>query len=75
MIHVNRGFLRYHTEANRLLTAADAGDAFLQRDWSANTRRSYVSDLKRFTQAFCERPVGDLTSAELQDYLNSLTAL
>ena len=33
-------------------SVADAVAAFLERDWSDNSRRSFVSDLKRLQKAF-----------------------
>jgi integrase/recombinase XerD len=54
------------------LTIEDAIDQFLDRDWSSNTRRSFENDLSRFCAAFTNIPVADLTSREIQDYLDGL---
>ena len=55
------------------LAVANAVDAFLERDWTDNTRRNFSSDLRRFTQAFGDRSVADLTPVDLQGYLDGLT--
>ena len=47
------------------LTVNQAVDAFMDRDWSPNTRRSFQSDLKRFVQAFSGRPVEAIAPKEL----------
>jgi integrase/recombinase XerD len=59
--------------ATSSLTVSQAVEAFLERDWSDNTRRNFSSDLKRFREAFGRRQVGGLSAADLQTYLESLT--
>jgi integrase/recombinase XerD len=54
------------------LTIEDAVEQFLDRDWSSNTRRSFENDLSRFRAAFPTRSVRDLTSRDLQAYLDGL---
>jgi integrase/recombinase XerD len=65
--------LRTATKQPVLLSVVDAVATFLARDWTDNTRRNFTSDLKRFNQAFGDRPVGDLNAVDLQSYLNGLT--
>ena len=56
------------------LTVAAAVEDFLARDWTPNTLRSFRSDLGRFVEVFGQRLVDELTSTELQTYLNALTS-
>ena len=58
--------------ASQSLSVADAVDEFLARDWPPNTLRSFRSDLRRFVEIFGKCRVDELTSTELQIYLDSL---
>jgi site-specific recombinase XerD len=55
------------------LTVAEAVETFLARDWSEHTRRNFVSDLKRFCEAFGRHRAGRLKADDLQTYLEGLT--
>ena len=55
------------------LLVEDAVEQFLDRDWSPHTRRNFTSDLSRFRTAFASRAVTNLSSAEIQYYLDGLT--
>lgn len=57
---------------NQRLRVSEACEAFLERDLSANTRKSFGSDLKRFTKVFGRRQVHTIRQAEIQDYLAGL---
>jgi site-specific recombinase XerD len=65
--------LKLQRQAVDLLTVGQAVDAFLARDWSANTHRNFASDLKRFREAFGRRRVDRMVPTDLQAYLDGLT--
>ena len=56
------------------LTVEAAVEAFLKRDLSPNTFRSFRSDLGRFSRAFQGRAVATLSPEEIQTYLEGLTS-
>ncbi len=56
------------------LTFKKAIESFLTRDLSANTRRAFLSDLKRFAVHYANWPVNRLTRAHLETYLGALVA-
>jgi site-specific recombinase XerD len=51
----------------------DAIQGFLEKSWSDNTRRGYTYDLQRFSKEFGELPVTQVTSPDIQRYLDKLT--
>jgi site-specific recombinase XerD len=51
----------------------DAIQGFLEKSWSDNTRRGYTYDLQRFGREFGELPVTQVTSRDIQRYLDQLT--
>ena len=55
------------------LTVEAAVEAFLKRDLSPNTFRSFRSDLGRFCRAFRRRAISSLASEEVRTYLEGLT--
>ena len=55
------------------LGVTEACEAFLERDLSPNTRKSFRSDLVRFCEAFGRRQVQTVQASEIRDYLNGLT--
>jgi len=59
-------------KTKKQLTVEPAVEAFMDRDWSPNTRRNFQSDLKRFLKTFSDRPVETITPKDLQRYLNRL---
>ena len=65
--------LNAQRQALAALTIAQAVDAFLERDWSENTRRNFASDLKRLRKAIGRRRVDRLTPEDVQAYLEGLT--
>jgi integrase/recombinase XerD len=54
-------------------TLSEAVEDFLARDWSQHTLINFTSDLRRFSHAFDQRPIDQITSVEIQDYLDGLT--
>jgi integrase/recombinase XerD len=54
------------------LKVAEACEAFLERDLSPNTKKSFRSDLIRFCESFGRRQVHTIQAGEIQDYLTKL---
>ena len=54
------------------LRVKEACEAFLERDLSPNTRKSFRSDLVRFCEAFGRRQVHTIQQSDIQDYLGKL---
>ena len=65
--------LNARRQAPAAQTIAQAVAAFLERDWSENTRRNFASDLRRFRKAFGRRRVDRVEPPDLQAYLEGLT--
>ena len=56
-------------KTKKQLIIEPAVEAFMDRDWSPNTRRNFQSDLKRFLKTFSDRPVETITPKDLQRHL------
>ncbi|MBE7159240.1 MAG: hypothetical protein INR62_12565, partial [Rhodospirillales bacterium] len=70
-----RFWARHHKTALSNKTAADVYAALLKdvekQEYSKRWRQSLEKDLKRFVDAFAARPVGEVTSDEIQEWLNA----
>jgi len=54
------------------LTVEEAAAAFLERDFSLNTRRNFQADLARFCDSFGSKHVASLGDEEIHRYLSAL---
>jgi len=54
------------------LKVEEAAEAFLERDFSLNTRRNFRADLARFCDRFGSQPVALLGTEEIKEYLDAL---
>ena len=56
----------------RGITVQEETDAFLERDLSANTRRNFQSDLRRFCRMIGPGAAETVTTTEIRDHLAAL---